>query len=579
VSADLQRVEEIIDASGQATRIELLLPVGVRPRQLTVRTLLVGMVLAMLHGRDALLTSVHNELLELPEADRRRLAVTADWKNAEHELTYRQLEYTYRLINTRLAKDTPDGSPSQVLSETLDALLEASVRVLGEPDSTSYALDWTAHETWSRPPPKHAAERESQTQPAADPDRPGCSDREASWGHRTVTHPAHTKMFFGYYLQALTVVRDEHGPEVPELARRMHLASPQHDPPAQIIPIIQRTAANGIEISDLLVDSGYSYRQPDTFALPIRKLGAQLIMDLHPNDRGVHGTHHGAICANGNLYCPATPTNLLELAPLPRGATIEQTETHDRLCAELARYKLSPITTYDNDGYRRVICPAAHGKLRCPLPPAPCVHDSAPRPPAGAQATRAPADMLLPEDDHRATVGQRQNRPKTRLAIGNTPPLLQPPHRRRAHLRHPHRPRHQRPLPRLVPTHRTRPDRPIHRHRPDRPQHPRPRRLHRPPRRKPAARRQRVATQAPPAPKANRRGPDRHRQRAAPTHHARRLNHAEQRAPPSGDPPAPNGPNDRPTAPNQALPATPSTTQPPHCLPSAPNVNIPTGQT
>jgi hypothetical protein len=386
VSADLSRVEEIIDASGITARIELLLPVGVRPRQLKVRTLLIGMTLTMLGARDALLTGVHKTLTELPEAEQRRLGAIAQWRDGPHTLTYRQLEYTYRLIVKKLAKEKPDGSPSQALSDALDRLLEASVQVLGEPASSSYAVDWTDQETWSRPPPKRAGEPKRQTEPAAG-DKPPASDtnaqpavtpdaqqpaqrerrrdREASWGHRTVTHPANNEMFYGYYLQAVTAVRDEHGPEVPELARRIHLASCQHDPPTQIVPVIARMHQHDIPIDDVLIDSGYSYRQPQTFALPIRRLGASLIMDLHPNDRGTNGTHHGATCHNGNLYCPATPTTLLELSPLPRGATPEQQQAHDRLCDELALYKLSPITGYDPDGYRRVICPATQRKLRC----------------------------------------------------------------------------------------------------------------------------------------------------------------------------------------------------------------------
>jgi hypothetical protein len=388
LSADLSHVEEIIDTSGITKWIEARLPVGVRPRQLKVRTLLIGMTSTMLQGRDALLINVHKTLLGLPREVQLRLGVIAQWRDGPHALTYRQLEYTYRLIVEKLAKNKPDGSPSAILSETLDALLEASVQVLGEPASSSYAVDWTDQETWSRPPPKRAAEGEPQTEPAAGDRQPAASDtdpqpaltpddqqpdklrrrdREASWGHRTVTHPANNEMFFGYYLQAVTAVRDESGPEVPELARRIHLASCQHDPPAQIVPVIQRMHEHGIPISDLLVDSGYSYRNPTTFALPIRTLGASLIMDLHPNDRGTHGTHHGATCHNGALYCPATPTTLLELSPLPRGASTEQTDAHDRQANELAHYKLSPITGYDPDCYHRVICPAAQGKTRCPL--------------------------------------------------------------------------------------------------------------------------------------------------------------------------------------------------------------------
>jgi hypothetical protein len=398
LTARLARVEQIIDTSGVAERIEALLPIGVRPRQLRVRTLLAVMTLAMLSGRDALLSNVHETLTTLPIADQRRLGVIAQWKQGPHALTYRQLEYTYRLIVAKLAKAQPDGSPSQTLSEVLDRLLEASVQVLGEPNSKSYAVDWTDHEAWSRPPlntgrrstdaeadepqgadiDAHATAGENQkpahhpdegSQPDRAPERPARRDREAAWGHRNTNHPARNELFFGYYLQTVTIVNDERGEQVPELARRIHLASCQHDPPAQLVPVIQRMHHDGIPIGDLLADSGYAYRIPEHWALPLRALGAQLIQDLHPNDRGPHGTHMGAICHNGNLYCPATPTTLLELSPLPRAASAEQIDAHDTLSHELARYKLSPHTGYDHDGYRRVICPAAQGKLRCPHRP------------------------------------------------------------------------------------------------------------------------------------------------------------------------------------------------------------------
>ena len=368
-------MEAIIDASGVAERIEPLLPVGVRPRQLRARTLLIGMILSMLDRRDALLTNVLVALLELPAETQRRLGVIADWNTGPHRLSYRQLEYTYRLICAKLAKDQPDGSPSPILSETLDALLQASVQVLGQPASSSYAVDWTDLETWARPPPKTAADTKPQTAPEpADPQaaqqRQRRSDPEAAWGHRNSNHPSHGELFYGYYLQAVTIVKDEHGPAVPELARRMQLAGSDHDPPAALIPVIQRMHSSGIPIGDLLADSGYAYRVPETWALPLRALSIDLIQDLHPNDRGPRGTHHGATCCNGTLYCPATPKQLLELQPLPRAATPEQTATHDKQSNELAKYKLSPITGNDADGYHRVICPAAQGKLRCPHRPA-----------------------------------------------------------------------------------------------------------------------------------------------------------------------------------------------------------------
>ena len=94
----LAAFEEIIDASGVAPRIEAMLPIGVRPRQLTVRTLLAGMCLAQADHRPAHLTRVHQALASLPEDDQRRLGVIADWKYGPHLLTYRQTERTFGLV-------------------------------------------------------------------------------------------------------------------------------------------------------------------------------------------------------------------------------------------------------------------------------------------------------------------------------------------------------------------------------------------------------------------------------------------------------------------------------------------------
>jgi hypothetical protein len=378
----LERLERVIDASGVAPRIEALLPIGVRPRQLRVRTLLTGMLLVAAEHRPAHLRKVHEALAGLPDADRTRLGVIAQWNTGPHVLTYRQVERTFGLVDAKLATDDPDGTPSEALSDVLDQLLEASVRICGEPASSSYAVDWTDHETWSRPPPKTHADPDDpeHAEPAANDTEPEqhaaendhrCADPEASWGHRRGNHPGQRdEAFYGYYLQAATIVKEEHGPHIPELVRRIHLTSCHIDPPPALVPVLERMHANGIKLGDLLADSGYAYRVPERWALPVRQLGANLIQDLHPNDQGTHGTHMGAIQSNGRLYCPATPPTLLDISPLPRAANAEQTTAHDRRCGELAKYKLSPITGHDPDGYHRAICPAAQGKLRCPHRPA-----------------------------------------------------------------------------------------------------------------------------------------------------------------------------------------------------------------
>ena len=415
--AALARIEGIIDGSAAAPRIEALLPIGVRHRQLRVRTLLTGMMLTLADRRPAHLTGVHEALITLPGPDQVRLGVTEDWHGGPHQLTYRQVERTFNLVADALAKEQPDGAPSGVLARISDDLLEASIPGQHKDASTALAVDWTDLETFSRPP------RRGTT---------GCADPEASWGHRTVNLPGpEGELFFGYYHSAATMVREETGPPVPELARRMTLTSCDTDPARAVVPVLTRMPAAGIGLGDVLADSGYAHRDAAAWAIPLRAAGAQLIQDLHPHDRGPQGTHAGAIIANGNLYCPATPRPLLQLGPLPRDATPEDTAAHDTQAAELARHKLGRITAGDADGYHRASCPAALGKIRCPHrpssmtldrgrpeiltppghPPACCTQQTITVPPAVAAKTRQKHDY--PSPAHRRSYARRTSSERT----------------------------------------------------------------------------------------------------------------------------------------------------------------------
>jgi hypothetical protein len=347
--------EEVIDASGVAPRIEAVLPSGARARQLAVRTLLLGMMLALADGRPAHLTRVRQALTALPEADQRRLGVLADWRDGPHLLTCRQAGYTFGLVTAALGKDEPDGLPSPELQRACDDLLEASIPEQYKNASTSLAVDWSDLGSFSRPPPRGTS---------------GCADPEASWGHRKDNLTGdQDELFCGYYLSDAVTVPDEHGPPAPELARRMTASSCRHDPVPAFTPVLTAMPGDGVPLGDILADSGYSHRVPQHWASPLRQAGAALVQDLHPHDRGPRGTHAGAVIANGNLYCPAAPRALLELGPLSRAATPAQAAQHDAKTAEAARYKLGRLTSNDADGYHRVQCPAATGKVRCPLQP------------------------------------------------------------------------------------------------------------------------------------------------------------------------------------------------------------------
>ncbi len=411
MSIPLAVLESITDASGIALRIEVLLPTGVRHRQLRVRTLILGMLLTLASRRPAFLTEAHEALTSLPADDLARLGVTEEWHHGPHLLTYRQAGRTFSLVVQALSKDEPDGAPSDVLASVLDDLLEASIPAPRKDASTALAADWTDAETFSRPP------RHGTT---------GCADPEASWGHRTSNLPGpRGEMFFGFYLSAGTMTREENGPPVPELARRMTLTSCRLDPARALAAVLLRMAAAGIRLGDILDDSGYAHRAAAAWAIPLRQAGAQLIQDLHPSDRGPQGTHHGAIIANGNLYCPATPKPLLQLGPLAPAATPEHTAAHDQQAAELSRHKLGRISADDADGYHRVMCPAVMGKIRCPHrpdsmkldhgrpevltppehPPACCTQQTITVPPEVAAKTRQKHDYPSPE--HRRSYARR----------------------------------------------------------------------------------------------------------------------------------------------------------------------------
>ena len=411
MSIPLLRLEEIIDESRAAPRIELLLPSGVRPRQLTVRTLLAGMLLTLAGQRPAHLTRIHEALTSLPEPDQARLGVITRWKAGPHQLTYRQAERTFGLVVQALQKEQPDGAPSDVLASILDDLLEASIPAGYKHATSALAVDWTDLEAFARPPRRGTKD---------------CADPEASWGHRNSNLPGPKgEMFFGYYHSAGTMVAEEHGPPLPELARRMTLSSCHLDPVRAFVPVLIRMPAAGVPLGDMLADSGYAHRDAAAWSIPLRAAGAQLIQDLHPHDRGPQGTHQGAIIANGNLYCPMTPPPLLQLGPLARNATPEDIAAHDQQAAEGARHKLGQITGDDADGYHRAMCPAALGKIRCPLrpqsmvldrqrpeiltppghPPACCAQQTITVPPEVAAKTRQKHDY--PSAAHRSSYARR----------------------------------------------------------------------------------------------------------------------------------------------------------------------------
>ena len=277
-------------------------------------------------------------------------------------------------------------------------------------------MDWTDLETFSRPPPHGTSD---------------CADPEASWGHRSGGGPGQdSELFFGYYASAATMMREERGPPVPEPARRMTVCSCHTDPARALVPVLTAMPAAGIPLGDILADSGYAHRDAEAWAIPLRQAGAQLVQDLHPSDRGPKGTHHGAIIANGNLYCPSHPQRCCNSARWPATPprtrpprttpsppswpgtssagsppTTPTATTGSRAPLSWARSAARTARIHDPGPHRpEILTPPAH-------PPACCTQQTITVPPEIAAKTRQKHDY--PSPAHRRSYARRTGSERT----------------------------------------------------------------------------------------------------------------------------------------------------------------------
>ncbi len=305
----LAAFEEITGASGVAPRIEAMLLIGVRHRQLRVRTLLAGMMLSQADYGPAYLTRVRDALIALPEPGQVRLGVLEDGKDGPHLLTYRQTERTFGLVAGALGDDHPGGLPAARLQRICDDLLEASIPEQFKDAGRSLAVDWTDLESFSRPPPATGGP---------------CADPEASWGHRKNNLlRSEDELFYGYYLSAGIMMRDENGPAVPEFARRATASSCRHDPVRALVPVLTAMPAAGIPLGDVLAE------------LRLRPPRRRWLGDPAPPGRGA--THPGPPPPRPQTAAPKAPTKA------PSSATATSTaRAHPAPCWNSARCHAAP---------------------------------------------------------------------------------------------------------------------------------------------------------------------------------------------------------------------------------------------
>jgi len=211
---------------------------------------------------------------------------------------------------------------------------------------------------------------------------------------------------------------DEHGPPVPEYARRITLSSAAATP-SPPRPRPDRAARRGYPARGHPRGLRLLLPRPRALGIPLRTAGASLVQDLHPSDRGPHGTH----TAPSSPTATCTPRN----APHRCSSSVPARAAHPRDIAAATKpdrgtgpgtsSARSPLTT------RRLprVSARRHGKIRCPSAPRhwPWTGTgprSSPRP--------GPACLLHPADLHRLPGHPGQTAAETRLPLRRAPPLL-----------------------------------------------------------------------------------------------------------------------------------------------------------
>jgi hypothetical protein len=309
-----------------------------------MRNFLVGMYLVATSGT-LHLTRIAPTLNGLPTGTRRRLGLVRTGG-----VTQRQVQ---RLFATICAAVRADGI--RALDDIFDALCDAT-----QPDEaagvTSIAIDATDIEAWGRRRGLRSG------LPSSDPD--------ARWRGTQQAKSTWKNPLFGYDLTAAVTIPDQVGADVPLVARRVRLRPAAQDVIATGLNLIAAVTVMQGGLGDVVADRAYSRRHDGTdFALPVRALGGEPVFGLRADQLGVRGTAHGALIIDGAPFSPSVPANLRNITPPPVGATIADIITYQQQVAKRAQYALVAHGKRNHNGDADYRCPAAAGKLRCPLVP------------------------------------------------------------------------------------------------------------------------------------------------------------------------------------------------------------------
>lgn len=346
-AADAKRAETIIDKSGLVkyieTRIEAHKKLSGRPRELSVRTLLVALYHLSETGTMHL-ARIPGMLNGLDNTTKKRLGVTR-----QGGVTRRQVERLYNLIADALETSNHTG-----FDAFCDLLLEATLDKACS-DTRSIAVDATSIDSWG------TRRKTASGYRATDPD--------AAWRRKSLDNPW-KKPVFGYDLTIAATVPERDGPDVPLAARVMRFRPANKDNVAMGRAVVKEVAHQQGMLGDVIADREYtSTMDGRDFVLPVRALGGEPVFELTQKQLGARGTTHGAVMIDGHPFSPSVPPLLQLLTPPPPGAPWSDVVAYQTQIETRQKYALVPHGSRKTNGAQVYQCPASAGNLCCPLAP------------------------------------------------------------------------------------------------------------------------------------------------------------------------------------------------------------------
>ena len=411
--AQVLRAIYLVDTSGVVEMLENLViraPQG-RPRQLTLRTWLIGALLAVDNGAGFKAVAIHASLWGMSVEMQWQLGVRyEDRRGKVHRIAKSHVDYISKNLPRWLActragaarfgleiSDEELDRRRDGLQDAMDALLDASKAETH--DAGWFAADGSSTWSWGRAPRKVTDDKDVRTHEEVFDDRArdedadaaleldetdrepsdddqddeaeaedrkqGSHDYDAAFGSKTADGGGR-QAYFGYVLDAMVRIAPPGEPTVPMVIERLVVSPASTDVVAPTFRLLDSLSQTGVAITDLVIDRHYSYKAVERWADPLRARKINQHFDLRADEQRFRDVN-GLNLVAGWVHCPATPNELGEIPRPGLGATPQQREAFAAKIKERESWALARDERPNAKGRARFICPAIDGRRGCPL--------------------------------------------------------------------------------------------------------------------------------------------------------------------------------------------------------------------